>query len=97
LFVQAAFAHDLGGVVQDPDHYCDPEFIADALPAEKLDSASGEITREEIDRVAAGLRRTMTSSNDYRYGYHSNGGIPAMSAPAVMNTGYPVPPSNEGE
>jgi hypothetical protein len=93
LFVPAAFADDLGGVVQDRNHYCDPEFIGNALPGEKLDSAPGEVTREEIDRVAATLRRKMTSSNEYRYGYYSDSGIP----PAVMNTGHEVPPSNEGE
>jgi hypothetical protein len=97
LFVPVAFADDLGGVVQDPNHYNDAEFIGNALLGEKLDSGLGELTQAEIDRVVTAYRRKVTASNKYS----STGGgfraTSATSAPAVMSRGYQVPPSNEGE
>jgi hypothetical protein len=99
LSVPMAFADDLGGVVQDPNHYCDPEFIGNALLGEKLDSGLGELTQAEIDRVVATSRRTVTASNKYSSSSigGSYRGTSATSAPAVMSKGYQVPPSNEGE
>jgi hypothetical protein len=99
LFVPVAFADDLGDVVQDPSHYCDPEFIGNALLGEKLDSGLGELTQAEIDRVVATSRRAVIASSEYSYSStgSSYSGISATSTPAVMSTGYQVPPSNEGE
>jgi hypothetical protein len=99
LFVPVAFANDLDGAMQDPNHYCDPEFIGNALLGEKLDSGLGEITQQEIDRVVAASRRTVTASNKYSSSSigSSYSSISATSAPAVMSKGYQVPPSNEGE
>jgi hypothetical protein len=96
LSMPMAFADDLS-VVQDPNHYCDPEFIGNALLGEKLDSGLGELTQAEIDRVVAASRRTVTASNKYSSIGSSYSAISATSAPAVMSKGYQVPPSNEGE
>ena len=98
LSVPMAFADDLG-VVQDPNHYCDPEFIGNALLGEKLDSGLGELTQAEIDRVVAASRRTVTASNKYSSSSigSSYSAISATSAQAVMSKGYQAPSSNEGE
>src|SRR5712671_6891814 len=98
LFVPVAFARDLGEA-KDPNHYCDPEFIGNALLGEKLDSGLGEITQQEIDRVVAASRRTVTASNKYSSSSigSSYSSLAAKSAPAVMSKSYQVPPSNEGE
>jgi hypothetical protein len=99
LFVPVVFAADQGDVARDPNHYCDPEFIGNALLGEKLDSGLGEITQQEIDRVVAASRQTVTASNKYSSSSigSSYSSISAKSAPAATSRGYQVPPSNEGE
>ena len=90
LFVPAAFADDVSDGARNPNHvqgekldsglgepvahYCDPEFIGNALLGEKLDSGLGELTQAEIDRVVAAYQRTIAASNSY-------GSVLAMSVP----------------
>jgi hypothetical protein len=87
------------GELGEFNHYCDPEFIGNALLGEKLDSGLGELTQAEIDQVVAVYQRTVAASNKYSYASSDSrySRVPVISTPGVMSVGYDVPPSNEGE
>jgi hypothetical protein len=79
LFAPVAFAGGVSEGMQNLNHvqgekldsglgelgpsYTGAEFMGAALLGEKLDSGLGELTQEEIDRVVAAARQTMTASN----------------------------------